>query len=378
VGAIPLIQWTASLGGPGNTFTVPSLYFDANNNSRVFVAGTNGVSAMYNGATGVQIWNRTVSGAVYDRGLVKPIGGTNVVFFTSADGYVNALRVTDNSGFWPGGRSSIGTSVRAGVGYEPGLGPSGKGLIFAGTHNTSSPTNRLVALDALTGQQAWQYSGTGGRLGAFAAAPVVDALRHRIYSSICITGTGEDSLVALDTTTGLRLWGRSDLGAAGNEAPLLSADGTTLYVALNNGLTLYALDAATGALKAGWTPFTPGGQIRGHSFYDDITIWDVLVSTGNAVYALDATTGAPRSGWPAGGVAVPGAGAPLVLADSHQAVYVGGNNGIVYKLALSNGQILGILNLNTGAAVSQPTYDPRRNAFYATSANRLFSIDGGW
>lgn len=388
VGAAPIIQWTATVGGAGNTLTAPSLYFDANNNSRVFVAGSSGLSAMYNGATSAQLWNRTVGGAVVNRGLVKSIGGTNVVFFTSENGTVNALRASDGSCFWPGCGTSIGSSARAGVAYEPGIGPSGQGLIFAGTSNTSGPANRFVALDALTGGITWSICITGtGHDDLVITTPVVDPSRHRVYfGSRSVSGTG-GTIWALNTTNGSLVWGRSDFGSAGCPNPfgsqgcpnpiVLNADGSTLYAALNNGQTLYALDTATGALKAGWTPFTPGGQFQTPSIVEDTTS-GLLVPSGEAVYALDLTTGAPRPGWPAGGVAVPGASAPLVLADSHQAVYVGGNNGLVYKINLSNGTIAGTLNLNTGAAVSQPTYDPRRNAFYATSGNLLVSIGGSW
>src|SRR5205814_9761838 len=104
----------------------------------------------------------------------------------------------------------------------------------------------------------------------------------------------------------------------------------------------------------------------------------LYTSAGNSVYSLDATPGGNNPGWPAGGTSIPGAGMPLVLSDYHASVYVSGSNGSFFKLDLSTGVPTNQLTLQPGFAVSDPTYDWRRNAFYVTSNGVLYSINGNW
>ena len=97
---------------------------------------------------------------------------------------------------------------------------------------------------------------------------------------------------------------------------------------------------------------------------------------GNNVYARDATANTNTCGWPAGGVAVPNGGTPLVL-TSRQAVYLGGGGGNLYKLRLADG-LTSTLNLGIAAVVSDATYDVQRDAFYVTGNRYLFAVDGNW
>src|SRR5262249_36490971 len=157
--------------------------------------------------------------------------GTNVAFFTSADGYVNALRIADGSCFWPSCATQIGPSVVAGIAYQPGLGPSGWGLIIAGTYDPATPTNRLVALDAVTGAQVWEFT-NGGVLGFIPTNPAVDYVNHVVYFGTKDIGGLGGGVWAVDTITGALRWQTpASVGVVSGGVPTLSADGQTVYIA---------------------------------------------------------------------------------------------------------------------------------------------------
>jgi hypothetical protein len=365
------VQWTATATPAlGSSLAAPGLYFSGGT-SQVFVGGANGVKAAFDGGSGAQFWSTNVGGAVFNRGPIVPINGTNVALFTSGDGYVNALRAADGSSYWAGGGHQIGSSAAASPAYGPGQGPGGVDLVFAGT-NENSTSNVFVALNATDGSQVWAFNGV---LGPVTTNPTVDLANHRVYfGSNNASGSG-GGLWALNTQTGALIWGPLGFGPDATGFPTLSDDGTTIYAALGTTPTLYALNTVDGSQKAGWTPFAPGGNFMGAPWLDGGYVY---VTAGNSIYALDATTGALKPGWTTPNV--PGAGTPLVLSDSHQAIYVGSNNGAFYKLNLSDGSLAHPpLDLGTGgAAVSNPTYDVIRNAFYVTSNGRVISIAGNW
>jgi outer membrane protein assembly factor BamB len=363
------IQWTATPSVPGAELTQPGLNFDSNNNSQVFVGGLNGIEAVYNGS-GSLLWSHSMGAAIYNRGPIIPIGGTNVVFFTSVDGYVNALRASDGQPFWPGGRTSIGSSALAGVAYDPN-----NGLIFAGTYDTGNADNSLYAINAATGTVEWHYP-SPGTLGPITTIPVIDTGNHHIYfgskdiTGGCGCGHGIFGLDITNPTTPSLLWSRTDIGGTNNGQPTLSDDGNTLYIAAQNGASLYALNSGTGVTLPGW-PFSAGGSsFTGAPWIDSSYLY---ASAGNYTYALDATSGALH--WQS--AIVPGAGSPLIEPGFNY-VYVPGTNGTFYKLNLTDGTVAHQINLGTSATVSSPTYDWRRNAFYVTSNGVLYSINGNW
>lgn len=118
-----------------------------------------------------------------------------------------------------------------------------------------TPTGRLYALDAVgtaatkTTTVTWQFpAATDPAMGAMTTAPVADF--GRVY-----LGTGDGRMVALDATTGLQAWQRTN-GAGGAFTGFLSSPTTAPDAALatlpdtvffSNGLWVYAVRADNGA-----------------------------------------------------------------------------------------------------------------------------------
>ncbi len=159
------------------------------------------------------------------------------------------------------------------------------GLVYLGYTD-----GRLVALDAKSGAERWQFK-TGG---AVAGAPAV-------VDGTVFVGSYDGNVYALEAATGAERW-RTSIGVVGgapavaeglvyvttgqgNAAPAVT-DGT-VYAGDGFGSVLYALDAATGEQR--WS----SGQLqRGLSAFDAVTgteRWHV--TTERQVNAPPAVTG---------------------------------------------------------------------------------------
>lgn len=395
------VQWNTPLAGVGAALAAPGIYFTTTNAmsmTQVFVGGTGGIKQAYDG-NGPQLWNQSVGAAIQNRGPIVPVPNpgnppTNVAFFTSADGYVNALQAATGAPFWSGGAANgvqIGPSAVAGPAYQPArTGGPANNLLFAGTYNAASATNRLVALNANTGAQVWEFT-NGGVLGIIPTTPAVDWNGNTVYFGTSPVGGQGGGIWAVNSTNGTIRWSKSNLGSVVSSAPSLASDGQTLYIGTVNGSThtLYELNAANGNVRA---QFVVPNEAGAGALYG--APWpqgnDVFTSAGNRLYALTYTDGgsgtgtlAPRAGWGSpynganGYASIPGGGTPLVLVQKG-AIYVGGNDSYFYKLNLADGTLNKRLLLSPLGAVSDGTYDVKRDAFYFTHSSLLYAVQGSW
>ncbi|HMA37695.1 MAG TPA: PQQ-binding-like beta-propeller repeat protein [Chloroflexia bacterium] len=391
------ILWTATPNVPGPVsaaLSAPGLYFDAThgNQAQIFIGGNAGIKQAYRG-DGKALWNVALHGAVQDRAPIVDVAGTNVVFVTSQDGWVSALRAADGTSFWPLAQGQIAGSVVAGVAYEPAVNVGGTlhDLVFAGTYTDSlALDNQLVALDARTGAPVWSF---GGGLGLVPTAPVVDWSNQTIYfGSAAVTGGGGQGVWAVNTTDGSLRWANKGLGSVVSSIPNLSADGHTLYVGTvappggSPTYTLNALRTVDGGVRAAFKAPSGVGAWRGLAWVDGSAVY---ASAGDRLYAfsdagasgtlpLNTTWTKPYQGGP-GYAGIPGGGTPLSLAAAGRGtLYVGGRDGAVYKLQAADGTLGGRLDLGSGTAVSDLTYDVLHNAFYLTTGGVLYAIDGSW
>ncbi|HYP19762.1 MAG TPA: PQQ-binding-like beta-propeller repeat protein, partial [Chloroflexia bacterium] len=326
---------------------------------------------------------------------------TNVLFFTSQDGYVNALRANDGSSFWAGGGRKIGDSVVAGVAYQPNVPVLITGttsLIFAGTfHDTTPPNNQFVALNALTGAPVWNFGGTlTATMGLLPTSPAAHWQSNTVFfgTKAPTTGSGVGAVWAVDTTTGLAKWVNTSIGSVVNSAPSLSQDGQTLYIGTVNGstFTLYALRTIDGTVRASFTAPGGVGDFRGAPWVwpnaTNMADSDVYATAGDRIYAFtdtNATTGTLpfKSGWATGFAPVPGASTPILVPSpfvpAPGALYASGNDATVYKINLADGTISSTTVLGSSmAAVSELSFDRLRNAFYLTYNGAIYSLNLSW
>jgi uncharacterized repeat protein (TIGR01451 family) len=395
--------WATGLDGPGAALAAPGLYWEPSSpmsSTRISTGGNTGVARGIT-ATGAILWTQNLGAAIQNRAPVIPISNTNVLFFTSQDGYVNALRANDGSSFWAGGGRKIGDSAVAGVAFQPNVPVLITGttsLIFAGTfHDTTPPNNQLVALNALTGAPVWNFGGTlTATMGLLPTSPAAHWQSNTVFfgTKAPTTGSGVGAVWAVDTTTGLAKWVNTSIGSVVNSAPSLSQDGQTLYIGTVNGstFTLYALRTSDGTVRASFTAPGGVGDFRGAPW-----VWpnavnmadsDVYATAGDRVYGFtdtNATTGTLpfKSGWTTGFAPVPGASTPILVPSpfvpAPGALYASGNNATVYKINLADGTISSTTVLGSSmAAVSELSFDRVRNAFYLTYNGAIYSLNTSW
>jgi glycosidase/outer membrane protein assembly factor BamB len=388
------VEWSNGLEGAGAALAAPGVYWDnatPTPNTYISVAGNSGIVRSLR-ANGTERWFTNLNSPVQNRAPVINVNGSNTIFVTSQDGWVTALNAETGFLNW---HSDLGESVVAGVAYQPNvatiMGP--RNLIFAGTFNNDSTLdpNKLVAFDAnstTTGDVVWTFLGTvTATMGIMPTTPAVDYGSNTIFfgTNTPSNGPGSRGVWAVNTTNGVIRWVNTSIGGVTNSAPTISPDGQTLYIGTVDGttFTLYALRTSDGSVRASFTAPAGVGDFRGAPWAQGVGggIVHLYAVAGDRVYAFSDSGGTGtlpfKPGWNVGFITVPGAGTPLVFQQRGH-LYVGGNNGDLYKVNLADGTITNRVYFDAPAAVSDVTYDRIRNAFYVTSNGRIYSIKGDW
>jgi outer membrane protein assembly factor BamB len=251
--------WQANLGGAvdGRPAIIGNL---------VVAGSDNGTLAAYRLADGHPVWSRQGLGPL----LGSPLVAGDQVFVGSLASRVYALALQDGRINW----SWRGPTASAAIWSSP---MPWRGLLLVGVASQAGDqpleAGRLVALDQVTGREIWSYCTQPGCApggGIWSSAAVDPAGRAFIG-----VGNPDDALLAVDATSGRRLWETSfhpdggqdlDVGAT----PVIVAVGGREGVAAGSTAGDFKLlDAATGA-----------------------EIWSQRLDAGSAVHGL---IGSPAS-----------------------------------------------------------------------------------
>ena len=180
-------------------------------------------------------------------------------------------------------------------------------LLVGDTIYAANTDGTLYALKASTGEKTWSLPISGQIWGS----PVTNG-------KLIFVASLDHFLYAVDPQAQKIAW-KVDLGGAAPSAPLLSKDGTTLFLG-SSARKIFAIDTATGSIhwsadSKDWIWGTP--SLSGDSvFAADIS--------GN-VYSLGAVNG--KNPWPSVQPDGPITGSPLVLPDG---VLVGTDSGSIF------------------------------------------------
>lgn len=250
--AVRGIGWSAIYGFDQHTgrqlWRVPTLGADmpslAERHGVVFEGTGDGHMIALNVRTGRQVWS-TMLGGFDSMSSPAVVGNTLYVGF-SAPNYLYALNATTGAVEW---KATVPGVANTGMGdNSPAVDPA-RGLVIQDSVVDADPATKTMdlevfAVDAHTGRLVWQR-----KLGRGAAPPAYKAGITMIHNGVVYVGSPATStLVALDESTGARLWTMPipKAGPAG-----AGRGGAAFYhhvLWLAAGPTLYAINPSTGAV----------------------------------------------------------------------------------------------------------------------------------
>jgi outer membrane protein assembly factor BamB len=330
----------------------------------VYVGSNDSYLYALDALTGALVWKAATGGAINS----SPTLAGGAVYVGSEDSYVYAFNAGTGALKWKyfaDGAVDGSPTVAGGVVYVD--------------HNNSNyinAGNSLLALDAITGAEFWQY---GGNTPYIAQSPTVSG--GIVYWVNTFTGPG---ILALNAGTGALQWSAYD-GWDYSFNPAVS--GGTLYVGVSmavaaafdlqthsmkwiytvhtttdslslvgsagsptvgNGMVyipgydgyLYALDAQAGNLI--WKQPSKGavaGSMPGSGVFSSPVFWNGIVFAGDNdsyIYALDAATGAVK--WTYGNGIQPGVG-PANPTIANGILYCGDYMGNFYAFDANTGAV---------------------------------------
>ncbi|MDB5665818.1 PQQ-binding-like beta-propeller repeat protein [Cypionkella sp.] len=287
-GGAPL--WTASIApesGEGSSVVGGGLAAQGN---RVYATSGYGELVALDASTGGIAWRQR-----FDSPLTgAPTVSGNVVYAIGRDGSALAVSADTGRQIWqqPGAPNASGMVGSASV----GLGDNEAVLPFA--------SGQISAVQAASGDPVWNAGVSGQRLGRSYAAMGDVTGDPVIVGNTVYLGTAAGRTVAIDMTTGARIWTANE----GALNPPLVAGGSVFVV--NDEARLVRLDAATGqviwsvempyyvkakpkkrqAIYAHYGPVLAGGRIVVASSDGSLRGFDP--TNGNMVYSVEIPGGA--------------------------------------------------------------------------------------
>lgn len=269
------------------------------------------------------------------------------------------------------------------------------GIVYVGSSNKN-----FYALDALTGNLKWNYTGTNwfvyssptytngtiyvGCVDSYVYAfdATTGAVKWKFLAGntgvesdavavngVVYVGSNDDYLYALDAATGQMKW-RFLTGGNISASPVVING--SVYFGSSDG-KLYALNANNGSLK--WS-FTTGAMINqsGPAYVNGVIY---VGSRDSYLYAIDAATGLQKWRFYANGISLEQSSATV----ANGIVYIGGwynisgftQKGSLYAVNATNGQLVWEKLNNTGIASSPCVYEGK--IYISCDDNNLYALD---
>jgi len=334
-------------------------------------------------ANGSQSWAAyNTGGTIQARSPVPKVKisgvDTYVIYAASSDGYLYAINASTGAALsgWP--KQITTASLQGGICAQKNLNITGvdssnteKWVVFVGTYDISTTSsNKILALDAVTGNTLWTYQGGGSNpdMDVIGASPAADWSNNTVYfTSYANGGTGQPSLWAMNTTNGSLRWSKN----LNNISSSPSSVGGNVYVGTNAGY-LYKFDSsgnqkwvfdATGGGNIYRFPWAQGGKVY------------FSTSTTGRVYSVidngDSVTANSSWGGGTGYVTIQSPSAPLVVQGQGR-LYVGSSDGYIYELSLSDGSQ--IKKRRVGPALGDACLDTSKGyLLFGSTTGKIYS-----
>ncbi len=387
-------------------------------NVLVVAASNDNIVHSMNASTGARNYQPggavgTTGGAVQTRPAVVSQGDNSVadcdpvtlgnqpcdaVYVGSNDGRVYAFNATTGQLIWvtpvPGAVGSlvaVGGIIQGGIAVQlkkyanVGFTPT-TDLVFVGTRELSTTTNKVYALNADTGAIVWTFS--PGNMDAVNSTPAVDYTNNFVWvTSLSNSGT-QPSLWKINSVTGAGITNFSLGDISGS--PTLNFDNKVVYavkdngdlVAVRNDIAACANTFATGATSGTGFPIPVAVGTR-----DDRIFYTTTTAGASTVrkvrFAYNPACGGETFVADAGYTNPSGIGTlstPIInflgLTPATRFIYVGSSDGNLYKIDPVSGAVLLSRTVNAGFTIGDPSLDVDLLKLYVGDGQgRLYSFD---
>jgi len=284
-------------------------------------------------AAGAWLWTVTLSDTIQGNPLpARMKNGTEVVFVSIKNSRFDCRLASNGAYVWerdlsvlpsdPMDRLATNAAFQSWASSDSSFQAQVPGdLVFVASRNYSTFNNRLYALNALDGTNRWLFNPSGvSSVAASMSGPVVDLTRNAVYLGTAQSSPIQNSLWALSTTNGHRVWtSLGSLAGGVSTQPLVLGD--RLYSAGDDHV-LRATSCGAAAGSPIWS-LALASAAAGDLAFDDVSPSPLLVlRTADQVlrfvsdqgpYAAELPT---LPGYVAGPVCVPGTGECLAVNTS--------------------------------------------------------------
>jgi len=345
-----------------------------------------------------------------DCDLVAPgIQLCDVTYVGSGDGRVYAFNANTGALIWvtpapgsPGALVGVGGAIQGGVAvqlrkYANGAfqaldcdavapGQQTCDLLYVGTRELSTTTNKVYALDGNTGAIFWTFNPLN--MDGVNSTPAVDYANNAVWISSLSNGATQPSMWKLNALTGA-LIASFNLGDISG-SPTLNFDNKVVYavkdnsdlVAVRNDIGACANTFVTGATSGTGFPIPVAvAAMDDRIFFTTTTAGASTVRKIRFAYnpACGGETFVADAGYtnPAGiGTLSTPVINPLGATPATRYIYVGSSDGNLYKIDPTAGTVLLSRTVNAGFTIGDPSFDVDLLKLYVgDTQGRIYSYD---
>jgi outer membrane protein assembly factor BamB/lysophospholipase L1-like esterase len=282
------------------------------------------------------LWTFTTDSPI----LSTPVVDNGIVYVTTTTGKLYAISASTHAEVWP--HQTIG-DTGGGCGYNTPLISAGVLYVATCFGTTSDPA--FFALDAATGQIKWTFSVSDHPAPFHASSPTIDG--NRVF-----IGSAYNKLVALDANTGNEVWFGITNGSIAFSNPTAS-NGVVYTGSFDNDL--YAFDencnTAGGPCAASWVGVT-GAAITSSPAISNGHVY--VTSTDGFLYSY-ATAGCVGQLCPEEWKFQSGGPISSSPASANGVIYFGSSDSLIYGLSESSHSLLWKYKTGGSIGLSSPT-----------------------
>lgn len=313
-------------------------------------------------------------------------GSCDVAFLGAQDGTVWAFNVRSGVKLWQSPR--LGDSIQGSPVVQLRAFSSSAfrnrhtdyDLVLVGTRNSDTKNNKVYGLRSDTGAIVWTFDPKN--MDQVDSAPAIDYASDSLWVSSMSNGNTQPSIWKLSTLDGSSLINPITLPTANKDvqgSAVLNHNSSAPYLyAVTGGGNLIAINTSTNAVTVSGTNYGAGYVKYPFVLRKGDGSGDEIYFSNNTNVCKASFTYAGSSfvfGWKS--TVAPNPSSPIPdRYPTPTAIYVGGSDGNLYKLSVSDGSRMDVRTVNTGRMIGDANIDNVNSKLYVgDSLGHIYSFD---